>query len=68
MTTTPTLSDRFAHLRRALRQAREARSARQAASLQLAQFSTPAERLELSAVLRRQSPDRAAQVRSLLRP
>jgi hypothetical protein len=68
MTTLTALSTRIATLRDEFRKARQARSAHQAMRSALAQYSTPAERLELSAVLRRHTPERAAHVRSFLQP
>jgi hypothetical protein len=55
-----------ARIRTEVRRSRSARRTERTLRHQLEQFTSPAERLELSAVLRRHSPDRAAQVRDLL--
>jgi hypothetical protein len=53
-------------IRTEVRRSRSTHRTERALRNQLAQFTSPAERLELSAVLRRHAPDRAAQVRDLL--
>jgi hypothetical protein len=65
MTDAP-LSSRPATIWTEARRSRSTRRAERVLRHQLQEFTSPADRLELSAVLRRHAPDRAAQVRDLL--
>jgi hypothetical protein len=60
------LSPLLAAYRRHLRAQRVARRARRALALELSHYSTPAERLELGAILDRHSPHQTAELRDIV--
>jgi hypothetical protein len=61
------LSPLLTTLRAEVQRSRQARHVERRLRHELEQFTSPADQLELSAVLRRHAPERAAQVRDLLR-
>jgi hypothetical protein len=66
MTTTLSVSIRRPTLRSSFRRLRAERRELRALRDELAQYSTPAQRLELWELLRRHSPEETAQVRALI--